>query len=311
MSVISENIKNTLYNKPTNNAAKLWIQGREKQAFSNGGLVYYKTPTGAVSILDKARSEGCEDCLSQWYENNIIHVTYNPQMANAPVKLVRNENRVSIFATLSFYGPLTSENFIYTDPNSQASSISTQTCANIALNGIKHTWRSQTFYADKNNYFGDYNSLDVRFDIRTVPNNSSTPHFRVNIKDIGQPICLYNLFWSAGKKSIRPVFDFVLCTTFRGMKFWKAKPRPVWEDAFKLQAAHEFGHVLGLGDAYGGLTQHEAPKTIEVPEGEIMRSNWREAVVYPNTIEMILEAFKTSSLQKYDPRGHSSVIRTY
>ena len=266
-----------------------------------------------MAIFDKARAEGKENCLSQWLEKNIIHITYNPEMHNAPVKLVRNGNRVSIFATISFYGTLANENFIYTAPNSGISTVSSESCANIALDGIKRVWRSQTFYADENNYFGDYNNIDVHFNFKTVPNKSPDPHFKVIIKDIGQPICWYNVFWSIGKKSHSPTADFVLCTNFRGPKFWKT--RPVWEDAFKLQAAHEFGHVLGLGDAYGGLTQHEAPKTpaalTEVPANEIMRSGWFEAEVYPNTIEMILEAFKTSSLQKYDPRAHSSVIKTY
>jgi len=41
-----------------------------------------------------------------------------------------------------------------------------------------------------------------------------------------------------------------------------------------------------------------------------MRSLWSKVVIYPNTIEMILEAFKLNKLQKYDPNNSpSKVIR--
>lgn len=37
-----------------------------------------------------------------------------------------------------------------------------------------------------------------------------------------------------------------------------------------------------------------------------MRSDWNTVIVYPNTIEMVLEAFKLNTLQKYDPYNEPS-----
>lgn len=66
-------------------------------------------------------------------------------------------------------------------------------------------------------------------------------------------------------------------------------------------AAHEFGHVLGLSDAYAGL-HPEAPMTEEVPEYDIMRSpvnsqNYFSGTVTSNDIEMVLMAFIKNETQ--------------
>ena len=294
-------------------AAKLWIQGSQKDAFVENGSVYYKTPSGPANIFEKAKNEGKESCMSHWLENNILNITYNPHMHNAPIRLVRDENKISISAALSFYESLADAPFSYTNPQTGATSRSKKTHSALALEGIRQVWQDNIFYSDKNNYFGDYDFVEVNFNISTVANNSHLPHFKISIKETGQPICMYNVFWKAGKKSLGPVSDIVLCNKFKA--FGSKKITPEWEESFKYQAAHEFGHVLGLGDAYGGLTQAEAPKTPaaleEVPADEVMRSGWHSAKVYPNTIEMILEAFKTSALQKYDPGSHSAAIKTY
>ena len=297
-------------NQSYKKAAKLWIQGKEKVAFEVNGIVYYETVFGAVSIIDKARAEGKANCLSCWNENNMTHYTYNPHMQNAPVQLVRNQDQVSVSAKISFYGNLAKEKFVEIMPHAKVVKLS-KNYADIAMEGIRNIWSDETFYADENNKFGDYRTIDVKFNIEVVDNYSSIAHLKMHIKDIGQPICWYNVFWKAGKKSVGR--DIVLCAGFRSFKMRKAKH--VWEIAFKLQAAHEFGHVLGLGDAYKGLTQHGAPNNskvlMEVPANEIMRSGWQDAQIYANTMEMILEAFKVSSLQRYDPRNPSAVIRTY
>lgn len=78
-------------------------------------------------------------------------------------------------------------------------------------------------------------------------------------------------------------------------------------------AAHEFGHVLGLGDLYG----KDVPATKECPagrfyaEGDIMGTHGK---VMANNIEMLLEAYRTGWYQAYVTAGHekkSDVIRSY
>ena len=85
------------------------------------------------------------------------------------------------------------------------------------------------------------------------------------------------------------------------------------KDQYVKVAAHEFGHVLGLGDLYGqGLKP-----TAEIPEGafyvagDMMGTHGK---VTPNNIEMLLEAYTTGWYQAFVTKGYekkSAVIRSY
>jgi len=79
-------------------------------------------------------------------------------------------------------------------------------------------------------------------------------------------------------------------------------------------AAHELGHVLGLGDLYGkGIkTNAEIPGGTKYEKGDIMGQHGH---VTANNIEMFLEAYRTNKYQAYVnsglPEVKSSVIRSY
>jgi len=79
-------------------------------------------------------------------------------------------------------------------------------------------------------------------------------------------------------------------------------------------AAHEFGHVLGLGDLYnkGVAPTKECPGGAKYDKGDIMGAHGR---VTANNIEMFLEAYKTNRYQAYVnsslPEVKSRVIRSY
>ena len=90
---------------------------------------------------------------------------------------------------------------------------------------------------------------------------------------------------------------------------------------YSQTSAHEFGHVLGLADAYQTSKHSQAPWNrngfSEGPKGDwmtgdIMRNN---GYVTSNDIEMMLEAWKTNSWQAFvddDPAAPKSpVIRSY
>jgi len=79
-------------------------------------------------------------------------------------------------------------------------------------------------------------------------------------------------------------------------------------------AAHEFGHVLGLGDLYrrGVASTQECPQGRKYAEGDIMGTHGH---VTPNNIEMMLEAYTTGRYQAYVnsglPEVKSKVIQSY
>lgn len=75
---------------------------------------------------------------------------------------------------------------------------------------------------------------------------------------------------------------------------------------FKMIAAHEFEHILGLDDAYGDTSYNRgpAPETKEVPINDIMRgSDLIKAGYLPtitdNDYEMMWEAWRTDEMQSF------------
>ena len=78
-------------------------------------------------------------------------------------------------------------------------------------------------------------------------------------------------------------------------------------------AAHEFGHVIGIGDAYdkGLKSTAEVPSGKFYISGDIMGTHGK---VTPNNIEMMLEAYRTGIYQAFVTAGYevkSKVIRSY
>gem|GEM_PF-4259012 len=79
-------------------------------------------------------------------------------------------------------------------------------------------------------------------------------------------------------------------------------------------AAHEFGHVLGLGDLYGkGVAPtKECPQGRYYEQGDIMGTHGE---VTPNNIEMMLEAYTTGWYQAYVnsglPEVKSGAVKSY
>jgi len=287
---------------------RLWVNGSEKKnAYIQTAQIIYPDILGPKIIQDDIKKNNTQDCLSQWMENNVKHYTYNPDMKNAPVKLRRVNQDVYVTINLAFLGPLADKPFVDID-SAGKKTILKETYTDVAYEGITREWRDNTFKADKNNYFGDYASVNWHVSVKKMPNNNPTPHLRVKIQEKGQPICLYNILWSiGGNQNKNPLNDITLCAFFG---------QHVWKNAFMNLSAHEIGHTMGLGDAYEGFTQKGVSKTDqqileEVPLDEVMRSDWNNVKVSANTVTMILEAFKTNKLQKYDPRSSSSAIRSY
>jgi len=89
---------------------------------------------------------------------------------------------------------------------------------------------------------------------------------------------------------------------------------PYTANQYAKVSAHEFGHVLGLGDAY----RKGIPSTAECPQGEYYMEGdimGTHGYVTPNNIEMMLEAYRTGQYQAYVNSGifeiKSRAIRSY
>jgi len=192
-----------------------------------------------------------------------------------------------------------------------------QTCASLAKQGLR-LWA------------GAYKGSRYDFE----PGVSFT--VQVNIHDI------YN---GAGARSGQNYFDFVCLTgtgrafTFFGVGYYNRELLGTYSGAipdksytngsigmyiglggrytanqYVKVSAHEFGHVLGLGDLYGKgvASTQECPHGKQYVSGDIMGTH---GAVTPNNIEMMLEAYTANTYQAYVnsglPEVKSRVIRSY
>lgn len=77
---------------------------------------------------------------------------------------------------------------------------------------------------------------------------------------------------------------------------------PYDENDYESVAAHEFGHILNIGDSYAysrNIPRGEAASNAEVPDDDIMRIV--NGVINANTIEMLLMAQKSGGCwQSFD-----------
>jgi len=305
--------------------------GYGKYFVSNGFLNYklddsmiIKGTDGKRRVKLRAFSEaiGIDDTISYWTdESGTMNVLIRPEMKYSSIKVIRIENKINIDAYVKFTGDA---DFVFPD------SIGNVTYGEVAASGIVNNW-TESF---TNNQWYDFggNSISVTTKLYGDSSNnkilkeskSSDKQQYLNIVinqigvrgtsyqrnaniTIGELACdfvagdwsFYS--WEVGSNS----FIELYATSESGINKTQAQ--------FARTAAHEFGHALGLGDAYGGgnmlFTRPEAKEKDEVPafknengkitKGTIMRDIWDESTVVANDLEMVWEAWRTNKEQNY------------
>lgn len=245
-------------------------------------------------------------------------------MKNAPVKLEKTGNNVLITAFISFKGNYANKKLDTGSTYGEiaAASIETKWSGDFMIYGEKINVVTKVFSSSPgpDNFLkpavcsSGQRFLIIKIIGGTIASKIMRSHEKLNIPGI-----LKNdesiTGWSVTKSS-NPIVIYVT-ENFQGDNPFKLMSR----SDFEGMAAHEFGHALGLGDAYnagyrGGkfpwtLDGFFAPKTYEVrdksgkaftvsvPNNDMMVYNGK---VSDNDMRMVLEAYSTG-IQQLFPRG--------
>ena len=245
-------------------------------------------------------------------------------MKNAPVKLEITGNQISITAYISFNGNYADKKLDngYTYAEAAAASIETKWSGDFIIYGrrihvatrVLSNSCSPNHILKAASYSRSQRVLKIKIAGGTIASKIMRSHERLRWSGI-----LKNdesiTSWSVAKSS-NPIIIYVT-ENFQGTTPYKLMDK----SRFEGLAAHEFGHALGLGDAYnagyrGGkfpwiLDGYYAPKNYEVkdksgnifpvnvPNNDIMIFNDK---VSDNDIRMVLEAYETG-IQQFFPRG--------
>jgi hypothetical protein len=191
-----------------------------------------------------------------------------------------------------------------------------KTYAELAVAGIEDYWTT-TFKGSNYDFIKGLKGNVVTEVVYMVPgqqydNNSSQEYMNIHI-DNSKPNLISSWFGFNLSESDRKhrshmdggrewsITNTGRITLYEGQHEVSLYSNPV--QGYKSVAAHEFGHTLGISDAYERIGIKAASKiTIEVPSNDIMRETY--GIVNANTIEMILEAWSTNQWQYFD--GHNS-----
>lgn len=245
-------------------------------------------------------------------------------MKNAPIKLERTGDKVTITAFISFEGNYankkTDNGLTYGE--AAAASIEMNWSGNFMIYGRKVNVATKVFSNS-----GSPNSilkpatghakqsfLKIKITGGTMASKIMRSHERLSWSGILKNDETISS-WSIAKSS-NPITIYVT-ENFQGNSPYKL----IGKSSFEGLAAHEFGHALGLGDAYnagyrGGrfpwtLDGFYAPESYEVqdasgkvfpvsvPDDDMMIFNGK---VSDNDMRMVLEAYETG-VQQLFPRG--------
>lgn len=266
---------------------------------STDSIWEFITPPYTQCINELAEKTGTSDLISTWTADNggIINV-YNPGMKDNGVIVRRIDNHVYVDVKYN----------IWRRDYNQVDGMALET---ILENGMaKWASNGKLYYNDKNiEQMGDYSGIEVNVSY-TFAEEENAVLFNFHEDKVGsaraktvyadEPGGEYNNEWKINKHRKVDLYNYEIGNSYN--------VEPLKSDSMILLVAHEFGHVLGLSDAYARpeFNLEQAPLGgYEVPDDDIMRdprkpgSQARNGKVTPNDIEMMLLAFMRNEQQYY------------
>ena len=280
-----------------------------------------------VGVSQMAKLAGVSDTVSWWIDSNKqTNVVVQPDMKYSPVQVTRSGDNINIKAYVDFTGD--GDNYF---PNNTSNANGTNaaksgyTYAEMAAAGIINNWDG-LFYGT--NY--DFEKGKVIKVKTTIYSNDFSPnHFLTPVNaSKKQQFLKFNIDNSDVNKFLGIKTETQIPHTSFKNPWSISEPGEIYmyrnydgngadysRYGYAQTAAHEFGHVLGLDDAYAGGSRPEAKDTVEVPDnpgfynGDIMRDNGN---VTANDIEMVWEAWsinKWQYFQSYNGNTKSKAIR--
>jgi len=279
-----------------------------------------------VPIIEVARGAGYGDTISWWEDGSTYNILIQPDMWNAPIKVTRAGDQINIAAYINFTGDWN------VTPSGYSGSL-----AEVFATGIAEQWggkKSATSYES----FGNYSSVTVNVSVYAKQVTSSGAWMQHNSGN--QNYYEVNIINNPGSKNENHVPH--MDTSFFGLANWSyTKPGKITmylrdgrnpddysETQFKQVSSHEFGHIMGVGDAYGypvgasnAIMKKYQYRPVSIANGETETSimhGWQ--VANANDVEMVLEAYRTNKWQDFmtfkAPIGYSNgtksvVIRSY
>ena len=276
------------YNTAVNAA---YINGKWVQApFVDNNYVFL--------VRDMARLAGIEDCLSWWSDSTGFHVLVDKDLKNAPVKITRQGNDFTSTAYLEFSG-----NSGQPFPGTTAIASQGYSYAQIVADGIARYWSTPSIGASSA-YDFDGKAITVQTNVIIKNPNQNYGNQKFVFVEIA------NITTSGTDKMTNAGAN---SWTVAGDKNVYLHPiNAATVDEFMRIAGHEFGHVVGIGDAY---VLKDTQANAEVPYADFMRyannpySNIR-LYVSANDIEMMWEAYRTNTWQSFESKNRSTVIRS-
>lgn len=247
-----------------------------------------------VSSKELADLLKLDDLYSYWVFEGILHVMLNTDMRKGPYKLKRIEDKISICLDLKFINEsnragkgtvykiegiddiLSIDNFIKYVAEIKKAFLS---------------WEG-VYVQDETAKFG-YSTIAISIELLndtyeknaevSVINTKSQQDTSLHISNVEQ----LSGSWTINNLGHMNIYNHCQLDDSIVVELDK--------NEYSRTAAHEFGHFIGLGDAYNGCQA-----TDEVKENDIM---WNGSIISSNDIEMILLAALKSEKQYYYSDG--------